>query len=532
MRIKVRLNKDVKVTIIGADSTETKQLLRDLGVIVTCQGCQDGKDPPGPGFNPFDGVAEIECPVCQLSAADRAGRARDKAGADMIAGFEKLYPPTPGVQELPGEPVGVGGSWHPTWWDKAKETPPICFDAKHPTGDLFDGDSWTAEPESDREKLDREARALGYGAASDHATSGSSPSAEEAKQEVNPPGHLRGRAEIEEDIAAAGKKSFADLPLAAKLEVENQLRTEGIIQANPPTPQATSFDGLADQVQRAQGLGNQLAYRQFTNQGIVQATQLAQGEVKTEPKPSSPSEPAIEPPAKAEAPSSASPKKRGPVPGIPRPREPEPNPGLKVPAGVIVFCKGNRWTWRCTVPAWVGSSTQKWPTRDAARQDAIRWLESDPPLADKSGSYDPDVFDRTRERKRWPYGFRVYFAMGKWHWECLDGQTSDPFATYREALDSLLSLHSVDPATDIPEPAPVEPPPPMAAMLPDAKAKEETALVAPKEAFYIHPGAGWGPFEGGGLVKHLVCNGKGCTGCSRQGYKRCLEKPKRAFKVF
>ena len=91
----------------------------------------------------------------------------------MIAGFEKLYPATPGVQELPGDPIGLNGGWHPAFWDKEKETPPIRFDAKHPSGGLFKGGSRTAEPGSDREALDRKAMALGYGAAS---------STEEAKQ--------------------------------------------------------------------------------------------------------------------------------------------------------------------------------------------------------------------------------------------------------------------------------------------------------------------------------------------------------------
>lgn len=97
------------------------------------------------------------------------------ASDDMIAGFEARYPATPGVQELPGDPIGVGGGWHPAFWNKDVETPPIRFDAKHPSGGLFKGRSRTAEPGSDREALDRKAMALGYGAAS---------STEEAKQEV------------------------------------------------------------------------------------------------------------------------------------------------------------------------------------------------------------------------------------------------------------------------------------------------------------------------------------------------------------
>jgi hypothetical protein len=454
MRIKVRLNKVTKVEIIGIDAQEARQFLRDLGVTF---------DTP-PLFT-----------------------AEEQTGIDAIGRFCEQ---NPSGAEDDSQEVGVNGGT-PAWLGKAKETPPVRFDTQHPTGDLFDGDSWTVEPDLDGPP-----------------TSGPSPSSEEAKQEVNPPGHLRGPAEIEEDIAAAGRKPFADLPLAAKLDVENQL--QGILGQQGPVANMTVTD---QQRALTQEVGNQLAYRQWGQQqsilNIAQGTQLAQGEAKTESKPSSPSEPAIEPPAKAEAPSSAS---------------------LKVPVGVIVSCKGNRWTWRCTVPAWVGSSTQKWPTRDAARQDAIRWLESDPPLADKHGSYDPDVFDRTRERNKWPEGFRIYFALGKWHWENQGDEhgVSIPFATYRDALGSL--HRAVSRFADPPEPP--SPPPPMAAMLPDAKAKEEAALVAPKEAFYVHPGAGWGPLEDGGLVKHLVCNGKGCTGCDRQGYKRCLEKPKRAFKMF
>ena len=459
MRIKVRLNKVTKVEIIGIDAQEARQFLRDLGVTFDT--------PP-----PFT--------------------AEEQAGIDAIGRFCEQ---NPSGADDDAQEVGVNGGI-PAWWGTAKESPPDpvkagAFSPARPTGPT----------EDEKDALERAGTAL------------------------NPPAGLRGWVSIEEDIAAAGKKAFADLPLAAKLAMENQLRTEGIIQANPPTPQATPFDELADQVwngrvqanppnnqQRAQEV--QLAYNlkntlsvmrtQDSLEYFAQATQLAQGEAKTEPRPSSPQEPAIEPPAKAEAPSGAS---------------------LKVPAGVIISCRGNRWTWRCTVPAWVGSSTQKWPTRGAARQDAIRWLESDPPLADKSGSYNPDVFDRTREREKWPDGFKLYFESGEWIWMGPDDWYGPPFPTYRAALDNLLEAAAKPPA-------PVELPPPMAAMLPGAKAKEEAALVAPKEAFYTHPGAGWGPFEDGGLVKHLVCNGKGCTGCDRQGCKRCQEKPKRAFKRF
>jgi hypothetical protein len=49
---------------------------------------------------------------------------------------------------------------------------------------------------------------------------------------------------------------------------------------------------------------------------------------------------------------------------------------------------------------------------------------------------------------------------------------------------------------------------------------------------YIHPGAGWGPMEDGGIVKHLVCKGSGCDACNHQGCKRCIEKPPRKWKGF
>ena len=68
----------------------------------------------------------------------------------------------------------------------------------------------------------------------------------------------------------------------------------------------------------------------------------------------------------------------------------------------------------------------------------------------------------------------------------------------------------------------------------------DAAPVAADPSLWIHPGSGWGPVEESGLVKHLVCGGKGrlgggrvggrarasdvCQPCGGQGYKRCAAR--------